>query len=359
MKCSAYFSDMSQCSNIRIGDSYHCELHRDKAKTLYLKYKVLCSECEEININTYQIKDENVDEQIDEIISYYILYNKAFSTREKHRKYYFISDYHDSGHNYQFIKLNEHILKCEDILMKLYSMRKFDDQVNEVTDETTENNLFSKKRSKFKVEDFKRQRLRLENETKKCLSLYINENSVYLEEKKKLVRNVSICSLKLFYIIDEDTKQKIVFYPIDDTLVTINDVPVDAIYLISILIFELTLQLIKINYFNDLFVKTDAYKITLNLDKTTPYCLGTYLSQFTVDKLKEIYTILLFNKSKIKDLFRDFIPIILYLHEHKHNHDQLIYYLAFDDNDCIGLCPFDKGTHFAYDEYQKYMKNKM
>ena len=56
MNCVAYSSSNVQYNNICIGDSYHCELHRNKAKSLYIKYKMLCSKCDDDFIDTYQIK---------------------------------------------------------------------------------------------------------------------------------------------------------------------------------------------------------------------------------------------------------------------------------------------------------------
>ena len=105
MKCVAYSLDRSQCINLRVGDSYHCQLHRDKAKALYLKYKNVCTQCEKIDIDNYRIKNDDINEQVDIIMNHYILYNKAFSVREKHRKSYMVSDYHDLGHNIHLLNL--------------------------------------------------------------------------------------------------------------------------------------------------------------------------------------------------------------------------------------------------------------
>lgn len=318
MKCSAYFSDMSRCSNIRIGDSYHCELHRDKAKNLYLKYKSSCTECEKIDTNDYQVKDYDVNRQISKIMDYYILYNRAFSAREKHRKYYFVSDYHDSGHNYQFTKLNDYILKCEDILTKLYSMRKevTDEIKDEVINETKaiEDNKLYDKRINFTIEDFKQQRQQLEANYQKCLSLYTIENNTYMKEKELLIKNISICLGKLFCPENKETSTKYLFYKENDYYFTcIQSFKDLTIELISTLIFELMIQLIKINFFDTSFikVKNDVFKITLKIEKYTDCHLINYLSQFSIIKLKEIYSKLLLNNNKIETLIGPLIKQLI------------------------------------------------
>lgn len=347
MKCVAYFSDITQCTNIRIGDSYHCDLHRNKAKSFYLKYKNLSSECEKIDINNYQIKDYDIDEQITKIMNYYILYNRAFSAREKHRKLYFISNYHNSGHNYQFTKLNEYILKCEDILIKLYSMNKVNEfnEINEV-DEIINNNQISIsiKKPNLTIDDFKRQRQQLENEYQKCLSLYIIDNNIYVKEKELLIKNISTCLFKLF--VDTYSNRKYLVYKDGDNYYTsacnFKDLTIE---LISTLIFELMIQLIKINFFETSFikVKNDVFKITLKIEKYTDCYLNNYLSKFTIIKLKEIYTKLLLNNKKIETLIGPFIKHVIFIfYGYEGYKSRLMYYLIPNSGNSFLLLGEDK-----------------
>ena len=339
MKCVAYSFDRSQCNNIRIGDSYHCELHRDKAKALYIKYKTLCAQCEEININNYQITDNNLNAQIDNIMNYYILYYRAFSTREKHRKYYIVSDYHDSGHNYQFTKLNECILKCENILTKLYSIQKSEKtEVTKDIENTKEINndqkISSKKLYVLTIQEFKQQRLKLEEDYQKCLSLYTSENSTYMKEKQLLIKNISVCLFRLFSETDTETKTRHIFYKENDCYLTcLQSFKELTLELISTLIFEMMIQLIKINYFDKSFIRTDVYLINLKIAKYTDCHLNNYLSQFTIVKLKEVYTKLLLNNSSIENLISPIMCDLIHIFTGNQGYGScLLYYLISSNN---------------------------
>ena len=331
MKCVAYSLDRSQCINLRVRDSYHCELHRDNAKALYLKYKTLCTQCEKINIDNYQIKNDDINEQIDTIMNHYILYNKAFSAREKHRKYYMVSDYHDSGHNYQFTKLNKCILKCEEILTKLYSTIKIE-EIEIVKDDAKEitNEQISKKLYVFTIEDFKQQRLKLEDEYQKCLSLYISENSAYVKEKELLIKNISVCLFRLFSEANKDTKVNYIFYKENGYYFTcIQSFKDLTLELIATLIFEMMMQLTKINYFEKTFIRTDVYLINLKIAKYTDCHLNNYLSQFTIVKLKDIYTKLLLNNASIENLIGPIMCDLICIFTGKQGYgSRLLYYLT-------------------------------
>jgi hypothetical protein len=146
MKCAAYSKNNIRCNNEVTGNSNHCELHRKKAIKLYFKYKNLCAKCDLIyeNINNYIIDEEDdIDNQIDEIMNYYLLCNDAFLARKKHRQYAFVSDLHDSGHDYQFTKLNDYLIKCENILSKLFSIN--DENNDENNDDKNREEILDKK----------------------------------------------------------------------------------------------------------------------------------------------------------------------------------------------------------------------
>lgn len=50
MQCSSLLGT-SRCINFITENSLHCELHRQKAKQLYLKYKKYCNLCENLKFD--------------------------------------------------------------------------------------------------------------------------------------------------------------------------------------------------------------------------------------------------------------------------------------------------------------------
>lgn len=192
MKCVSLLKDKSRCINNRVGSSYHCDHHREKAKSLYLKYKHLQARCEE------QIVDDN---NIESVEKYYILLNKCFKAREKHRTYAFDEQYWDKGHNHQFTILLEKMEYCEVILERLYNNSIIDVTEEDLSEE--EKVQHSKNINKF-VNNWKEYRAKIREECDIFVSQCIKENQDYVEEHRKLSFHLFKSACDLFYIKEVD-----------------------------------------------------------------------------------------------------------------------------------------------------------
>lgn len=120
MQCAAFFLKDTRCGGDVVGDSHHCEYHREKAKRLYLKYKKLDQKYEYLENNPCVLDD--VGSKIDYYIKLYDIYHKAYLAREKHRKYAFVPECYDEGHDYQFTKLNRNMDDCGKTLVGLFKL---------------------------------------------------------------------------------------------------------------------------------------------------------------------------------------------------------------------------------------------
>ena len=178
-KCTAVQTDGSRCNNIINKGVNHCNLHYEKAKKLRLKYKKLWASIYDININ------DSLD--ITELMKYYAIMNKAFEARMKHRKYAFVPECYDNGHNYQFEMVQKKMNQCEEKLFMLYQQDKNiipeeeinntskDDNVNDkINDKINDNIKITKKINKQREE---------RNKSEVDLDIMIEK---YIEENKRI-----------------------------------------------------------------------------------------------------------------------------------------------------------------------------
>lgn len=111
-KCTAVSDSGSRCGNPVMLNSNHCAQHHLIAKKLYLKYKKIC----EIAYR-YDIQNSS---NILGLMKCYANLNKAFDARMAHRRYAFVPECHDIGHDYQFELIQNKIKLCEEKLAILY-----------------------------------------------------------------------------------------------------------------------------------------------------------------------------------------------------------------------------------------------
>lgn len=318
MQCVSLLKDKSRCPNNKVGLSYHCDLHRGKAKNLYLKYKKLQKECEDLDLNI---------ETVENIELCYIRYNRLFKAREKHRQYAFSEEYWDEGHNYQFTKLLEKMEQCEIILERLYNLNnKFDNKTIEDEEELVMN--IAENRNLKPIEYWKQYREKLKIESNLYIEKCIEENRLYTEEHDKLVYYVRKNLLNLFY---DDNNFAIFFYDMfltKDILrkmqntkfsqirsfpeiqshckcnignydkVTNEMIPFDDIVLqtIIVLVCKFIEELIGHNYFETKY----TFKATLEFDEN-------YISNLNNIVLRNIFNLLIHHKVEIQYLIKEII----------------------------------------------------
>jgi hypothetical protein len=70
--------------------------HNPKAVELYLKYKTLCNRLDKLEVENLDICDN-----LKRAIKCYSLLEQAFKASLKHRRYAFVPECYDEGHNYR------------------------------------------------------------------------------------------------------------------------------------------------------------------------------------------------------------------------------------------------------------------
>ena len=110
-QCCAVVQNNKRCSNLSINPHMnHCSIHHDNAVKLYTQYKQICEVAYNLDINK---SINNMNDQIKHLMNCYVWLNKAFYARLKHRKYAFVPECYDKGHNIQFEMINEKLDVCE------------------------------------------------------------------------------------------------------------------------------------------------------------------------------------------------------------------------------------------------------
>jgi hypothetical protein len=287
-----------------ISGSDHCNLHRDKAKTLYLKYKTLSDQVDKLVINR---KFKSIQTEVDYLMECYICLNQTFKARMKHRMFAFVPECYDEGHDHQFIKLNTLIKDCERKLRELYILQdirddKFSTKESESSEE--ENGILVTQRhvdTVNRAEEYRRFRKQREKEVEEWVQKYIEENEVILERRRVLYTHITFCILKLYEDIDPEEEIHI--------------------FVKVVTIFNLCGRLRSIGYFLNTFVPDTCKhpKCACYLPYELTLACGCILHNNTLDKyynlapeatLKMFYEVLLFNKAKLLPLLED----ICYLH---------------------------------------------
>ena len=330
--CSAYSNHNIRCKNYSIDGSMHCNLHREKAINLYIKYKKLCDACENLNI-----KDPDDKNHIDHIIHCYILYNKAFDARVKHRKYSFVPEFYDEGHNYQFEKLKDKISDCENLLSKLY-----EEELDNFSDVITQNSEVSKKSNKHVMHPnnkkknhqmillFRKYRNKIEKEENDFINKCITENKLYLESKNTAIDFIQKQIFKLF--LSEKHNNSIFIVTGEETnnmceAITFGFCDQNYINYIAISIFQFIL--ILYDYNNDPLNDNFPHKVSLRHNFDQNLNLIDYYGKHSDDILIKFSILLLSNPKIILFLISDIVcdVVEMFLKENIKKFHDLLYYL--------------------------------
>lgn len=298
-QCCANITN-SRCINLAINGSRHCELHRTKATSLYLKYKNFSNYIDTMNIHKHF---DNINKKINHVLNCYIMLNNAFDARLKHRKYAFVPECYDSGHDYQFIKLKEQITECEYLLDELYEQdnENTSESSSSLSGEDNQNTLVIYKNGKSKrITELRLYREQQERDIESSVSKYIEDNKIILQRRSMLAYNISTCINKLYEGIDDN----------DDI----------HLFVKWVTLFHLAWKLQEIGYFLKDFKPDRCKDITCGC--YVPYNVGLacgciydnnnvekYANLSDENTLKLFYEILLLNKEKILPLIHDVVAL--------------------------------------------------
>jgi hypothetical protein len=352
----------SRCTNFA-NESKYCDLHRDRAISLYRKYKNLENSINTINLNKSFQKPK---EHIDYILNCYNTLNKMYKARMKHRKYAITPELYDTGHDYQLTRLENLMLECENLLSNLYKL--YDEQIHQGGVLTTQSECRSEgEQSNFNKELYNNVLYRLEGEkenyTCKELVLYnpklhrtsfqnnklLKEN--YIPEDESIPNRINKCKKYRKNIEDDINEYFDLFISLNKQLLknreilatklekfikklfdeNANNISNISDVLKCIIIYKLCGDLYEIDYFNEEFIPEmcpfpctcgnfESYDVLFGCNCTrTKETPREYFNIPSESTLKLFYELLLLNSSKILV----FIPEIALLY--RIYGDKLIY----------------------------------
>lgn len=316
-QCCAVIHSNKRCPNQTINHSNHCSEHIQTATKLYVNYKKICDTAYNLEIDK-QIPD--LHERFKYLYECYNWFNRAFHARLQHRRYAFVPECYDDGHNKQFTFILEKMKTCEDKLSEIYQVyeelkrdqdHKYIEYINNTEDiPKQKHDIIESIPETIKKKKTKRDNN--EKEETRLIEKYYKENMERLEERNKL-------NYVCFNIITGLVEH---FIDIDD----IN------MFEITVLIHHLILELYSINYFDDNYTpekckdcKCNNYvSYDVRLACGCIYqnnTLEKYLNLMSESTIKKFCEILIFNKKKLIPLVGD----LLNLHK-KYEEDLLIRY---------------------------------
>jgi len=318
-QCCAVSKHNARCTNSVSGTSDHCDVHKHKAANLYGKYKRLSDLAKTVNIyDTFN----NKQEKIKHLIKCYDLFNKTFSARMRHRRYAFVPECYDDGHDYQFIKLKYLISQCEKMLSELEDNNTIVPNIsNESEDEIEESDdsdeiFFEEATVRPKtitgnVSKYSKLRKNIEDDTDQWIEKYIQDNRIVLERRNTLISNITKTILTMFDVIGVD------------------DIAENA-FSKCIMVFNLTKQLHAMNYLprngkgrlNKQFIpekckhcdcnEYQMYGLSLMCSCIHDYnTIKKYFNLCSEDTLKDFFGSLLYNKAVIIPLICDLKPLYI------------------------------------------------
>ena len=298
--CSAPNSAGKQCENYIIPGSDHCYLHNPVAVKLYLSYKKICNQLDNIDHNS--MVNCKTSTNIYKLFQYYALLHDAYVKRLKHRTYAYVEEQHDEGHNYQLKKLQDLIDDVENVLGDIFRCEKVTDiesvsikqKVTHVTEINEKSSLMESASIKQKIDNFKTKRIKLLEDNDNALTYYENEVIKYFVTN----RNDKIfIEDKIFQLVDKLTPNAENIKKKDDMF-------------LGILTLSITSIIIHLNQLNGFDIneshkgkKSSLFKPYFIDDKI----LTRYSNYFSLEQLKMVYKNLLFHWNIIELLYLDLL----------------------------------------------------
>jgi hypothetical protein len=311
----------------------HCEIHRAKARSLYLKYNDLSDRVDQMDFDDICQKISSkgsIKDQIKYLMNYYILLDKTYKARMKHRQYAIVPEFYDKGHDFQFTRLNELMACCEDKLSELYKLEESESNIKISTETSTKTNVKANAKANTKTNAKTDAKTDTKMSTNMSLVKYTdkakyNQSSMSLARSK---RDEEINQWIEHYIADNQRllqdKQKLMDFLLKNVIGLFDAYQGHDIELFwqCVIISSLTNQLCKIGYFDPDFEPMVCPEC--NCGEYIPYdfrigcncmksCESVYefLNRSPKEILEKFFRILLLNKNKILAI----IPDLIYLYK--------------------------------------------
>lgn len=307
-QCCAVVDNNTRCLNKVTNGSTHCETHREKAIKLYLAYKELSNRVDKLDLTKAV---GNINERINYLTKCYVLINDTFKARMKHRKYAFVPECYDAGHDHQFTRLQDLTTQCEDMLAKLYAKISASDSSpkSESSSESSEDDVIEEVIIE-EVKPYKKLRQQREK-SEKDLDAWIEK---YNEDNEEILRRREIMTTHIAdWIFDRFDEFETETFAVDS-------------FVQCVVMFNLTNTLYCSGYFLKNFVPNKCAEC--NCGQYIPYdvtlscaciyennTIFRYFSRSSEDTLKLFYEILLFNEAKILPLIADIVKLYVVFHD--------------------------------------------
>jgi len=303
-----------RCTKSVIGHSNHCTDHCAPAKKLYKKYKKICDIAYKLDLTKNY---SNIEDNIKYILECYKMFNIAYDARMAHRKYAFVPECYDDGHDYQFIFIKKKILECEKILGELqvqykrainYKTNKYTILNNEEV-EIQNNEIFNIDNVPKVIIESNKKRYDTENDVNEIMDNYIKANQELLRKREILQKLFITCIDDLIYKHIENKYLK--YYQSDLQKL-----------LIRVSIFHIIYKLYVIKYFTDNFSPEKCkcntcanympYKFQITCRCVYEYgTFENYINHVDETTIKIIYNGLLMYSKKYIPIFHDMFLMFL------------------------------------------------
>ena len=317
-KCTAVTEYNKRCNKTVVNCSYHCKEHYEIAKNLYIKYKKICNEAYKLNLDR-NIKDTS--QQWNYLMKCYSTFKKAYDARSDHRKYAFVKECHDYGHNLQFKILRKKMELCE---RKLYEINsKTGNSIKPVynfNNMIVYKNIYAEeKKEEDVVECNKKQQTRKSNNNNN-----INKNKIASKRKREHRQRKEKQSDEIIekYIREKEEAIRIKNMIID-LIINLLDPIIFSLFGTNthtapyLMFYQLTHRLWELDYYKN-FVPDRCNDPNCNcyavydlhlICKCAVYYYEPegFFNSVNYESLKKFYKITLYNKEKIVDILRDIV----------------------------------------------------
>lgn len=205
-------SNGSRCPNIVLrqqdNEFKYCNNHHDQSIKLYLRYKKLSNRTDKMRLGR---KFKTIQERIHYLLKFYVLLNKTYNARYKHQTISVDVSCQDKGHLYQLTKLQNLLMKCENLLIELNDEFVIENinlmnEIEELSEEDEDNNIVINNNDikelciKEQIKECIRLRIETERETNAFLDRCIKDNDEYERKSDNAIYNFQTIVNKYFNI---------------------------------------------------------------------------------------------------------------------------------------------------------------
>ena len=304
----------TRCHNQTVHkNSDHCCEHQPYANILYGKYKEICEIAKSKNIDC-KIKDQT--EHVKYLMHCYNWFANAYDARLKHRKYAYVPETYDFGHDVQFEILQQDMLLCEAKIRKTiqsqnkevtkqdhHQYKNEDEVVSQVSLQSIDRKEEKNQNDKHlkRIAHFKAQKNREDLKFNKVLQKNIKENELIMHNRTK----VATLLVKLLNGLD---------------------VKIDNNSFLQLATLYIIIELHNNLYFKEYYEPPPCPNCACGGFKNVNFVLGCYClfknnddmvqhfaqSSFELTIMKRLIDDILKNQDKIKPIAKDFLQCYQY-----------------------------------------------